>query len=168
MSPRRKPRPARREKSSVLLRDALFARPRPPFLFEEFAQSPPRLLVPGKKWKALDNRHKRYILWARMEGLSMSDVAWVLGFSRTTIHRFLQKVQYDTGAFLDCGFLMELKLGVNLGHVRYFCRACGMLYKDAAAATEHAYGHCWDIGLLSVPPPERAYQQRMLKRYRSQ
>ena len=159
MSANRKPRRsrkkiARRQPAGTVLGgpDLVAFRPRPPYLYEEYASGIPVKTQDG--W--LNKRQRRYILWARAEGSSARTIALDLHCGEASVKRLISKALYDSAVFVYCGFVMTIRLGNHKRDRVTFCRMCGDIYRDIASAADHAFLHLWGEEILD--DPERGWR----------
>ena len=128
----------------------LGTRPRPPFLFEEFAAGVPAK-GPLDKLARMDRKQMRYVLLQHIEGVPVPRIARDLGFATTSLWDFLTRVKRDPGIFLDCHFMMKFGIGRTTDEECWFCRYCGDIFKTSGAAADHAFCHLWPREALLDP-----------------
>ena len=128
----------------------LGTRPRPPYLFEEFAAGIPAK-GPLDKLSRMDRRQMRYTLLQYIEGVPVPRIARDLGFATTSLWEFLKRVKLDPGAFLDCHFMLRFGVGRTKDEEIWFCRYCGDIFKTGGTAADHAFCHLWPREALFDP-----------------
>ena len=138
---KRRPSPER-ELTSVIVPGA---RPRPPYLFEEFSYGvPTRPDLPKVKRRQVTRSQLRYMLYALADNNRISEISARLNIPRRTVETNLQKVRDDPMWFYICDWIVVVRLGANKRDAWAYCRYCAELAKTPAYMTEHAYGHVWD------------------------
>ena len=128
----------------------LGTRPRPPYLFEEFAAGIPTK-GPLAKLSRMDRRQERYTLLQYMEGVLVPRIARDLGFATTSLWEFLKRVKLDPGIFLDSHFMLRFGVGRTKDEEIWFCRYCGDVFKTSGTAADHAFCHLWPREALLDP-----------------
>lgn len=121
-------------------------------LHDEFAFGPPRRIVSSATFRRLDNRQRRYILWARVQGISLRVVGEELGAHPTSVERLIKMARENPLVFVECGFMGRRGGGRE---VEFLCGMCGKRYRDRDAAATHGYGHVFPEELLELPPEQR-------------
>lgn len=124
----------------------------PPVLSEEFARG-----VMSANWMTRDGRlvrprshvsllHRRYVLWARCEGLSYADIETACGLSPNVALRIVLRAQGNPVSFAECLFVARVRGGDSGEDVRYVCRyCCGTLFQYEGDASQCAHGHLTGI-----------------------
>lgn len=133
----------------------LLGRPRPPYLFEEFALGPPVLLQ--RVQRGLTDRERRYILWGRIEEYSFRQIAADLNRPLWDLSRLVKKAERDSGVFLDCRFVERVELGRNKQAHRWFCRFCGDVGAMSGLMAVHAWSHLFKDMNNFDPRPSPAH-----------
>lgn len=130
-----------RELSSVIVPGA---RPRPPFLFEEFGYAvPARPVLPGVKRRAVTMNQICYMLYARGQGSRVSEISARLNIPRRTVEATLAKARDDTRWMIDCGWVVPILLGAKKADVWLYCRFCAEMDRSIGFMALHAWGHVW-------------------------
>jgi hypothetical protein len=118
-------------------------RPRPPFLYEEFALGAP--VLPNRVQRRLTDRERRYVLWARTQGYSFRQIAADLNRPLWDVSRLPRKAENDPGIFLDCGFVQRVNAGWRQDD-KLFCRLCGEVGTVPGVIADHAWAHLFKDG----------------------
>ncbi len=144
-------------------------------LSDEFAPGPPRRTVSaGGVRRRLDNRLKRYIVWAALEDMSRGAIADDIGVSKSTVNAFLDKFSRETASAADIGLVVEQPKRGDPADSEWLCRICGRTLQEPGPAAFHATEHLvpdlyeklfgWQPGrtpgLRSAPRPPVARPRR--------